>query len=74
MSDRRVGEPKPYSSFRPSRFFQDGCKWFFYTREGTIEGPFERKRDAENRLTDYVKVMVSGMLSETEHYSMEPGH
>ena len=71
MADRRAGESKPFSSFRPSRFFQDNCKWFFFTREGTIEGPFDRKLDAENRLADYIKVMVSGMLSDTEHYSIE---
>ena len=71
MADRRVGESKAFSAFRPSRFFQDGCEWYFYTREGAIEGPFRLKRDAEVRLDNYIKVMVSGMLAADDKTSID---
>ena len=71
MSDRRVGESKAFSAFRPSRFFQEECEWYFYTREGAIEGPFQLKREAEDRLENYIKVMVSGMLAADDNTSMD---
>lgn len=72
MADRRMGEPKAFSVFRPGRFFQERCEWYFHTREGTIEGPFQLKKEAEDRLENYIKVMVSGMLPEGDKTSMEP--
>ena len=71
MTDQRTGDSKPHSKFRADRFIKDGGEWYFLTREGTIEGPFERKLDAENRLEDYIKVMVSGLLPETP-LSLQP--
>ena len=71
MADRRGGESKAFSAFRPSRFFQEGCEWYFYTREGAIEGPFQQKGEAENRLKDYIQVMVSGMSSADDTTSMK---
>jgi Domain of unknown function (DUF6316) len=71
MADRRAGESKAFSAFRPDRFFQERCQWYFYTREGAIEGPFQQKKDAENRLEDYIKVMVSGMLPADDKTTMD---
>ena len=71
MADRRVGESKAFSAFRPDRFFQERCEWYFYTREGAIEGPFQQKREAEVRLENYIKVMVSGMLATDDKTSMD---
>ena len=71
MADRRMGESRAFSVFRPSRFFQEDCEWYFYTREGSMEGPFQLRKEAEDRLEVYVKVMVSGMLSPGDKTSME---
>ena len=71
MADRRVGESKAFSAFRPSRFFQERCQWYFYTREGAIEGPFQLKSEAEARLANYIKVMADGMLAADDKISMD---
>jgi hypothetical protein len=62
MADQRKDDLESYTKFRISRFSKESAEWYFLTREGTQEGPFERKIDAENRLEDYIKVMVSGLL------------
>lgn len=72
MADRRQGELEPYTRFRTSRFIKQSCGWYFVTREGTQEGPFDRKIDAENRLEDYIKVMMSDFLPPDSTLSIEP--
>jgi Domain of unknown function (DUF6316) len=62
MDDRRKSDWEPYSKFRPSRFIKDGGKWYFLTREATMEGPFELRLDAEERLASYIKIMASGFM------------
>jgi hypothetical protein len=42
-----------------SRIFQDGGLWYFYTREGTVEGPYGAKRQAERMLESYIQTMTS---------------
>jgi hypothetical protein len=63
VSNTRSGDTKPYTAFRADRFFKDGGKWFFYTREGTFEGPFELRREAEDRLAEYIRILNSGFIS-----------
>ena len=38
--DKRNDDKVSQARFRSDRMFQDGDSWFFFTREGTIEGPF----------------------------------
>lgn len=45
---------------------QEGGMWFFYTREGTLEGPFDGQMEAVLQLDKYIKVMNSGLLPEQE--------
>jgi hypothetical protein len=45
---------------------QEGGMWFFYTREGTIEGPFDGQLEATIQLDKYIKVTNSGLLSEQQ--------
>jgi len=40
--------------FRCDRIYQAGGQWYFSTREGTEEGPFESHDDAEKAVTLYV--------------------
>ncbi len=72
MSDRRETDGDAYSKYRPSRFVKEGGEWYFSTREGTLEGPFELKTDAEERLNSYIKIMVSGFIPRDSKLSIQP--
>ena len=72
MSGVRKTDKGSRAWFRSKRFFSVEGEWFFYTREGTMEGPFAELRDAENRLSEYIKVMQSGMLSEDSDLNLSP--
>lgn len=77
MEAMRKNDSEPYTKFRPHRFFKDGGKWYFLTREGTEEGPFEYREEAEQRLEDYIKIVQSGFYVEHSGLSleaMEPRH
>lgn len=52
------------SWFRTERLVQEGDKWFFLTREGTVEGPFDTELDATERLEMYAKVMSMQLISD----------
>ncbi|EKF73067.1 thiolase [Alcanivorax hongdengensis A-11-3] len=41
--------------FRSDRFFNEGGKWYFSTREETVEGPFDSRADAEQELMMYIR-------------------
>ena len=64
MEKQRTSDPKPLAVYRSDRVILEDGKWFFFTREGTIEGPFRDKVVCLNQLDMYIKVMQSGMLSE----------
>ena len=72
MADMRKDDLEPYTRFRTSRFIKENRGWYFLTREGTQEGPFERKIDAEDRLENYIKVMVSDFLPTDSNLSIDP--
>ncbi len=72
MSDCRRGEKKPFTKFRADRFIKDKGKWYFETREKTIEGPFDSKSEAEQRLQDHIKIMRSGFFPSDSQLSLEP--
>jgi hypothetical protein len=72
MSDRRRGEKKPFTQFRPDRFIHEKGKWYFETREKTIEGPFDSRSEAEARLKDHIKIMRSGFFPPESNLSLEP--
>ena len=59
---RRKDDAAGYTRFRSERFTRQHGKWYFFTREGTVEGPFDYRRAAEIRLEQYIKVMSSGLL------------
>ena len=56
--------------FRTDRIVQDGGRWFFLTREKTIEGPFNCRADAIDQLEIYIKLAVNGMLEPPSTYSV----
>ena len=72
MTDERKSDKKSRQWFRSSRFVNEEGKWFFYTREGTMEGPFSELQDAEKRLEEYVKIMNSGFMPDDSKLNIEP--
>ena len=48
-----------WHSYRSDRVFAAAGKWFFHTREGTVEGPFENQMGAEYRINVYIQIMNS---------------
>ena len=53
MAKSRDGEDDR-TWFRSDRFFAENDKWFFTTREGTVEGPYDSRKDAEQELEIYL--------------------
>lgn len=55
--------------FRSQRFFTEGSSWYFSTREGTIEGPYESRDEAEQELMMYLR-----NIKEREKFGIKPGN
>ena len=72
MRDVRRSDKEPKKWFRSSRFFKQEGKWFFYTREGTMEGPFSDLDRAAERLQEYIKVMNSGFMPRNSTLELAP--
>lgn len=67
MASKRAGDKDDRAWFRSDRLVYEGGQWFFLTREGTVEGPYESQLEASQRLETYVRVMSSELLeAETE--------
>ena len=56
MTGMRKGDVKPYTKLRPGRFFKEAGKWHFQTREGTTEGPFGHRFEAQSGLDTYLLI------------------
>ncbi len=54
MTRLRKGESEVHTRVRESRFFHSLEEWYFLTREGTVEGPFDERTDAEAGLESYL--------------------
>jgi hypothetical protein len=72
MLEERKNESKGSTPFRSERLVEEGGKWFFYTREGTLEGPCHDMIEVQSRLDKYISVMNSGWLPEDSSLSLEP--
>lgn len=66
MVTKRKDDPRPRPVFRSDRIVQDGDFWFFNTREGTVEGPFDSRLKAINQLDQYIKAVNSGSSQDQE--------
>jgi hypothetical protein len=51
---KRTSDPKDLNVFRSDRFFVVDGKWYFTTREGSNEGPFESAEKARHALKQYL--------------------
>lgn len=73
MSPKRKGEEDQGTRFRTDRFVHNGEKWYYETREGTTEGPFRTRLEAEEHLRTYVKLINSGWWNdEADDLELEP--
>lgn len=50
----RQGESR-FTRFRTNRYFVQNNGWFFNTREGNCQGPFQTREQAEQRVFQYVE-------------------
>ncbi len=67
---RKDDDPVSRTRFRTDRMVEDGGRWFFLTREQTIEGPFDCRADAMDQLEVYIKLAMNGMLVHPSAYSL----
>ncbi len=72
MIQRRKEDSDTRARYRSDRFFMQNGSWYFHTREKTVEGPFQYRLAAENRLKDYIRVMVSGWIESDSTLAVEP--
>jgi hypothetical protein len=70
--DKRSEDKITHARFRSDRMFQDGNRWFFFTRECTVEGPFSSRIQTINQLDLYIKAMHSGLLKPEKNLSLKP--
>ncbi len=49
----RSGDSKNF--FKTDRTFLINGQWYYSTREGIDQGPFESKQDAENEIALYIR-------------------
>jgi hypothetical protein len=50
---------------------QEGGKWYFHTREGSIEGPFDCRVDAIHQLEVYVRLAENDLLNKAYNFAMQ---
>ena len=58
---RKEDTPKTRIWSRTDRLFEEAGSWYFYTREGTVEGPFASKVKALDRLDVYINLAKAGL-------------
>lgn len=72
MAHKRKSDPTERTWFRSGRMFKDGLKWYFHTREKTIEGPFHNELLAHAQLEIYIALQQSSFLANDNTYSLTP--
>ncbi|WP_296270567.1 DUF6316 family protein [Pseudomonas sp. UBA6323] len=55
MFGQRIADSHPGTHYRSSRVSAVNGQYFFATREGTLEGPFLSRHDAEQSITRYIE-------------------
>ena len=71
MTRRKTDNPQSGSKFRTDRMFESGGRWYFYTREGSMEGPFETMLDAKERLDVYLEILGLELLSDPSELQLQ---
>ncbi len=55
------------SWFRSERFITSGGRWFFLTREGTQEGPFNSQKEAAQEVILYIRKLSEEEINEEDN-------
>ena len=72
VASRRKEDGQKYRNwFRSDRMSENGGKWFFCTREGTIEGPFDSQMDARSGLDVYINTVNLGLSPPINDLTLE---
>ncbi|NQD91960.1 hypothetical protein HP532_04750 [Pseudomonas sp. CrR25] len=58
MYGQRQIDPNPATHYRSERVSAVNGQYFFSTREGTLEGPFFTRVDAEREIAFYIRRMM----------------
>ena len=72
MEAKRRDDLEIKTRFRSDRINEHRGKWFFHTREGAIEGPFEDHFEASHQVRIYIEKMTLGLQSADGELSLEP--
>lgn len=71
MADRRETDTTASRTyFRSDRLQKDGSKWYFYTREGTMQGPYDDKIEALEALDKYIAIMKLELIEPDSNLSL----
>lgn len=60
MFGQRQVDPAPGTHYRSERLSAVNGQYFFSTREGTLEGPYFTRVDAEREITHYIRRIQRG--------------
>ncbi|MET1078275.1 MAG: DUF6316 family protein [Pseudomonas sp.] len=55
MFGQRTYDPAPGTHYRSERVSAVNGRYFFSTREGTLEGPYFTRVDAEREIASYIR-------------------
>lgn len=69
---RRTDEANSRSHFRSERLSEEGGKWYFATREGTMEGPYSDKFKALEGLQAYITIVQLHLVEEEITLAADP--
>ncbi|MAT94392.1 MAG: hypothetical protein CME59_17570 [Halioglobus sp.] len=71
MNLKRKGDPQGgRTHFRSDRIQQEGGKWYFSTREGTLEGPYDTVYRAQEALQAYITAARFELISPNSNLSL----
>ncbi|MFK7976793.1 MAG: DUF6316 family protein [Halioglobus sp.] len=69
---RRSDKARARSHFRTERLSEEGGKWYFATREGTMEGPYSDKFKALEGLEAYITIVELHLVEEQIELARDP--
>ncbi len=71
MREKRKDDLKTQIRFRSDRMYKYNNKWFFTTREGALQGPFQDQFEANYELKMYLDAMASDLVGELSPEMLE---
>jgi hypothetical protein len=73
MADKRIEDfGKQRTWYRSDRMMEQNGQWYFLTREGTIEGPYDTRLKAGEALGAFIEAKALGLLSQASELSLSP--